>query len=71
MRKIINSCESTVYPIAIRLIETDFGYMVETDYNKEEPGKSTTSKSFKEFAPAMQDYMSMWNAIRNDMGLAG
>lgn len=65
-RKILQSFEANNFPMAIRLVESNKGYIVEFDFNKNDRiGKSTISTSYKDFNSAVTKYYYLVNSYRN------
>lgn len=64
-RKVLRSFEADRFPIAIRLVESSKGYIVEFDFNKNDIiGKSTVSTSYKDFNGAVTKYHYLVNTYR-------
>lgn len=65
-RKVLQSFEADRFPMAIRLVESNKGYVVELDFNKNDKiGKSTVSTSYKDFNSAATKYYYLVNTYRN------
>lgn len=65
-RKVLQSFETSEFPMSIRLVESNKGYIVEFDFNKNDGiGKSTVSTSYKDFNNAVTKYYYLVNTYRN------